>query len=428
MPIRRPGNPATTVICLFRRRTKLPSLLFHGTMFKNKALIPIAVVVFVDLLGFTMILPLLPYYAKTFAASDEMIGFLVASYSICQFFAGPVLGGMSDRFGRRPLLIYSQLGSMAGFILLAFANSLPLMFLSRIIDGISGGNLTIAQAYIADVTAPEDRAAAMGIIGMGFGLSFIVGMPIGGFLATHYGYSTPAFLAAFFALCSTSLTTFYLKEHHHVRDENAKTGLNYYVRVIEYLRDKDLRKLLLTFLFFALPFSLYVSMFSLFAMTELNFTTEQVGLFLGFVGLLGVLWQGVVIRPLVRKIGEVFCLRIGLISMVLGLVGLAFARTTPGLVAIAILFSFGTGVTRPTISSLITQLAPPKRKGGALGVSSSLESFSRAITPILGGWLIGGLHPNWIGYAGAMMAMVAVVLAFGISRDRHALTDSAPSL
>ncbi len=393
-------------------------------MFKNKALIPIAIVVFVDLLGFSIILPLLPYYAKTFNASPEMIGYLVASYSVCQFVAAPILGGMSDRFGRRPLLIYSQIGSMAGFILLGVANSLPTLFLSRIIDGISGGNLTIAQAYIADVTPPKERAGALAIIGIGFGLGFVVGPPIGGLLATHFGFSAPAFAGAFFALCSTSLTTFYLKEHQHVRDENAKRGLSYYARVIEYLGDQNLRKLLLTFLFFALPFSLYVSMFSLFAMTALQFTTQQVGLFLGFVGLLGVFWQGLVIRPLVRKIGEVKSLRMGLVSMVFGLAGLAFARTTPGLVSIAILFSFGTGVTRPTLSSLITQFAPPKRKGGALGVSASLESFSRSVAPVLGGWIIGGLHPNWIGYVGAMMAMVGVVLAFGIKRDSHELAHT----
>src|SRR5581483_852520 len=273
-------------------------------MFKNKALIPIAIVVFVDLLGFSIILPLLPYYASTFHASAETIGYLVASYSICQFFAGPILGGMSDRFGRRPLLIYSQLGSMAGFILLGVANSLPILFLSRIIDGISGGNLTIAQAYIADVTPPKERSGALAIIGIAFGLGFIVGPPIGGFLATQFGYAAPAFVAAFFALSSTSLTTFYLKEHQHVRDENAKTGLRYYTRVFEYLRDRSLRTLLTIFLFFALPFSLYVSMFSLFAKIELDFSAEDVGWFLMFVGLLGVLWQGVVIRPLVKKLGE----------------------------------------------------------------------------------------------------------------------------
>src|SRR5579871_953553 len=187
-------------------------------MFKNKALVAIAIVVFVDLLGFSIILPLLPYYASTFAASPETIGYLVASYSICQFIAAPILGSLSDRFGRRPLLIYSQLGSFAGFILLAVANSLPILFLSRIVDGISGGNLTIAQAYIADITPPQERSGAMAVIGIGFGVGFLIGPALGGFLATHYGFAAPAYCAAFFALCSTSLTTFYLKEHQHVRD------------------------------------------------------------------------------------------------------------------------------------------------------------------------------------------------------------------
>lgn len=398
-------------------------LFGRRTMFKNKALIAIAVVVFVDLLGFSIILPLLPYYASTFAASPAMIGYLVASYSICQFIAAPILGGMSDRFGRRPLLIYSQLGSFVGFVLLAVANSLPVLFLSRIVDGISGGNLTIAQAYIADVTPPKERASAMAVIGIGFGLGFIIGPPIGGFLATAFGFSAPAIAAAIFALASTSLTTFYLKEHQHVRDENSRTGLRSYMRVFEYMADDKMRKLYLVFLFFALPFSLYVSMFSLFAKIELHFTAQDVGLFLMFVGLLGVLWQGVVIRPMVKKIGELAALRLGLIALLVGLLGLVIARELPMLAIVAVIFSFGTGVTRPALTSLITQVAPPARKGGALGVSSSLESFSRSLAPILGGWIIGGLHPNYIGYVGALMAAVAVFFSLRVKFDSHELAS-----
>jgi DHA1 family tetracycline resistance protein-like MFS transporter len=390
-------------------------------MLKNKALLPIAIVVFVDLLGFSIILPLLPYYASTFNASPQTIGYLVASYSICQFIAGPILGGMSDRFGRRPLLIYSQLGSFAGFILLGLANSLPVLFLSRIIDGISGGNLTIAQAYIADVTPPKERSAAMGIIGIAFGLGFIVGPAIGGLLATNFGYSVPAFVAAFFSLASTSLTTFYLKEPNHVRDESAVRGLKVYTRVFEYFHDKNLRLLLAIFLFFALPFSLWVSMFSLFAMVELKFNPQEIGFFMMYVGLIGIVWQGVVIRPMVHKFGEVASLRVGLVALAVGLLGLVLARSIPMLGAMALIFSFGSGITRPTVSSLITQVAPPQRKGGALGVSSSLESFSRSIAPILGGWLIGGLHPNWLGYVGATFAAVGAVLALGVHHDGHEL-------
>ncbi len=392
-------------------------------MFKNKALIPIAVVVFIDLLGFTIILPLLPFYASTFGASPMIIGLLIASYSVCQFFAGPVLGGLSDRFGRRPLLIYSQMGSFVGFILLAVAQSLPVLFLSRIVDGISGGNVTIAAAYIADVTEPKERAGAMAIIGIGFGLGFVIGMPLGGVLATHYGYAVPALVAAGFSLSSTLLSTFYLKEHNHVRDESATFGLHYYTRVFEYMRIPNLRASLMAFLFFVLPFSLFMSMFSLFAMIKLHFTAENIGLFMGFVGMLGVIWQGGIIRPMVRNIGELTSMRIGMICMVIGLLGLAFATTIPGLAVVAVILSFGTGITRPTISSVITQHAPATRKGGALGVSSSLESFSRAFMPILGGWLIGGLHPNWIGYAGAIFAAIGTVLAFQIRGEEHELAS-----
>ena len=388
-------------------------------MFKNKALLPIAVVVFVDLLGFSIMLPILPFYASTFHATPEMIGYLVASYSICQFFAGPILGGLSDRYGRRPLLIYSQLGSFVGFVLLAIANSLPMLFLSRIIDGVSGGNLTIAQAYIADVTTPQERSSALAIIGISFGLGFIIGPALGGLLATHYGYAAPAMLAALFSLSSTSLTTFYLKEHTHTETENARTGLRYYTRALDYLKDPTMRPLYAIFFSFALPFALYVSMFSLFAKMKLHFTVGDVSLFLIFVGVIGTIWQGAVIRPMVRKLGDLASLRIALIAMALGLFGLAFARTGPELVAVALVLSFGTGITRPTISTLITVAAPSERKGGALGVSSSLDSLSRSVAPILGGWLIGGLHPNYIGYVGGGLTAIGALIAFRVNVDSH---------
>src|SRR5262245_30658902 len=164
-----------------------------------KKLLPIFVVVFVDLLGFSIILPLLPYYALSFKATEVTIGWLVASYSICQFLAAPLLGSLSDRYGRRPVLIYSQIGSFLGFLLLGTASFLPhalvWLFVSRIVDGVSGGNLTIAQAYISDVTAPEERAKSYGLIGVAFGLGFLVGPAFGGFLS-RWGYDVPAYAAA----------------------------------------------------------------------------------------------------------------------------------------------------------------------------------------------------------------------------------------
>jgi DHA1 family tetracycline resistance protein-like MFS transporter len=388
-------------------------------MFKNKALIPIAVVVFVDLLGFSIILPLLPYYASTFAASPSMIGYLVASYSVFQFLASPILGGMSDKYGRRPLLIYSQFGSFVGYILLGLAHSLPLLFLARIVDGISGGNISIASAYIADVTEPKDRSGAYAIIGIALGLGFLVGPLIGGTLAEHFGYSTPAYVAAGFSFSSALLTIFYLKEHQHARDAVQATGLNYYTRIFEYLKDANLRSYLFVFLFFALPFSLYVSMASLYMKLEFNATPQQVGLFLAFVGLLGIIYQGALIRPLVKKIGDLKLMRIGMLAMGLGIGSIYFVTEWWQLLLTATVFSFGTGVTRPTLSSLITSAAPPTRKGGVLGVSSMIESASRSLSPILGGWIIALYAPNVIGLAGAILTFIGIYFAFSVKDNSN---------
>jgi MFS transporter, DHA1 family, tetracycline resistance protein len=380
----------------------------------NKHLLPIFLVVFVDLLGFSIILPLLPYYAKSLQVSDHVIGLLVASYSICQFVAAPLLGDLSDRFGRRPLMIYSQLGSLAGFLLLGTALHLPnplfWIFISRIIDGISGGNITIAQAYVADITKPEERAKSYGLIGVAFGLGFLVGPALGGTLST-YGYDIPAYTAAFFSLMSVLGTIFFLPEPARHTESDKRGGLRIYLRVFEYFQFAELRRLLMIFFFFVLPFALYVSMFSLYAYHQLNFTAQQTGYFLALAGLLGVIWQGGVIGPLVKRLGERRALLIGLASSVIGLFTIAIVDVWWKLIFVAIFFSFGTGVTRPSITSLITQAAPPERRGGVLGVTSSIESFSRIIGPLMGGWIIGALHPTWMGLVGGALALIAVMLA-----------------
>ncbi len=391
-------------------------------MFKNKALIPIFIVVFVDLLGFSIILPLLPFYALKFNVSPEMIGMIAAVYSVCQFGASPILGALSDRYGRRPVLIYSQFGSMVGFLLLALAGNIWIIVLSRVVDGISGGNITIASAYVADVSEPKDRASAMAMIGVAFGLGFLFGPLIGGELSAAWGISAPAYAAAFLACTSMTLSIFYLKEPvvHRTLSER-KRGLGYYTEAFNYLKIKNLRTMLIIFFFFALPFSLYVSMFSLYAHLELSFNEREVGRFLAYVGLLGIIWQGGVIRPLVKKIGELSLLRYGLAAMSLGLLGLVLADNWQQLAIVALVFSFGTGVTRVVLSSLVSQMAPPDKKGGVIGVSSSIESFTRIIGPILGGWILGTIHPNYIGYIGGAMAAVGFWLAFTVHRDSKKL-------
>lgn len=389
-------------------------------MFSNKALIPIFVVVFVDLLGFSIILPLLPFYALEYKLTPDLIGLIAAVYSVFQFMASPVLGALSDKYGRRPLLIYSQLGSMVGFLVLGWASAVWMLVASRVIDGISGGNITIATAYVADVSEPKDRSSAMGIIGIAFGLGFMLGPFIGGELAALWGKSAPAFGAAALSATSMMLTIFYLKEPQvHRSSKESKKG---FATLVDYFRTKNLRTFLTIFLFFALPFALYVSMFSLYAHIELDFNERDVGRFLAYVGFLGIIWQGAVIRPLVKKMGELFSVRFGMICLSVGLLLIVLAQSWLQLALVAFIFSFGSGITRVVISSLITQAAPPDKKGSVLGVSASLESLSRIIGPILGGWIIGGLHPNYIGYVGAAMAAIGAYLAFTVKFNRHEIT------
>jgi MFS family permease len=401
-------------------------------MFKDKRLIPLFIVVFIDLLGFSLILPLLPYYAGNFGASAQTIGYLVASYSLCQFLAAPFLGDWSDRYGRRPLLLYSQIGSCLGFILLGVAPALPnalfWIFVARVIDGLSGGNLTVAQAYISDITEPQERARNFGmIIGVSFGLGFTLGPSFGAFLST-FGASVPAYGAALLSLASVLASYFLLPEtqhHHHESDEARATGLRAYTRAFEHLHLPEVRRLLWVFFFNALPFAMYVTMFALFATTQLSFNEKQTGYFLGLVGLLGILWQGVAIGPAVKRFGDHRTLLIGLSFSACGMFYIARVDVWWKLGFVAFFFSLGHGLARPALSSLLTLAVPPQQRGGVLGASTSLESFSRIIAPVLAGWLIA-VHPSWLGWLGGIFFTLAVLLALTINAPEVASEEAPP--
>ena len=221
----------------------------------------------------------------------------------------------------------------------------------------------------------------------------------------------PAYAAAGISFGSILCTYFLLPETQHARDPNRKSGIAAYGRVLDYLSIASLRRLLLIFLFFTLPFSLYVSMFALYADYELRFTAEQTGYFRGFVGLLGVIWQGGVVGPAVRHLGEHRTMIFGLAASAIGLFYVAWVDVWWKLAFVALFFSLGNSITRPSLTSLVTQAAPPDRRGAVLGATSSIESFSRIVAPIFGGWIIGGLHPTWLGWIGGSLFVVALVIA-----------------
>jgi DHA1 family tetracycline resistance protein-like MFS transporter len=268
---------------------------------KKSPLLPIFLIVFIDLLGFGLILPLLPFYAEKFGANELVVGLLIASYSAMQFIGAPILGRLSDRWGRRPVLLFSQVGTFAGFIMMGLANSLPILFLSRIIDGLSGANLSTAQAYISDVTEEKDRAKSLGIIGAAFGLGFILGPAIGAWLS-QYGYGTVAFVAAGLSALTIILTYFMLPEPEH-KGSAAKRAFS--IAALKQAVAHPLVGSLLAMTFtFSVSFAMFQTSFALFAKARLGFDTQSTGFVLAYVGVLSVIVQLAIVGRLVKKFGE----------------------------------------------------------------------------------------------------------------------------
>jgi multidrug resistance protein len=382
---------------------------------RRSPLIPIFLIVSVDVLGLTIILPLLPFYAEHFGASPTVVGLMVSTYAFCQLIAGPLLGRISDRMGRRPLLLVSQMGTFIGFLILAYANSLWLVFFSRILDGLTAGNLSLAQAYISDVTKPEERTKSFALIGIAFGMGFLVGPGISGFLS-QYGYQYPIFVAAGLSFTSILCTYFLLPSSRpHPPGEGAAQRLTIFgwANYLRYFRDPAIASFLWQFLAFAFAFSTFMSGFALFAERRFTwnghpFGPKEVGYVYAYVGFLGIILQGGLIGRLAKKMGEAPLVRAGFLIGAIGMAALGFTFGIPMLLVVSALASVGLGVLRPAITSLLTQKAHRSEQGTVLGLTQSLNSISQIIAPFIGGILIDR------GWLAAWALLGAAVAAIGL--------------
>ena len=343
----------------------------------------IFLVVFIDLLGFGIILPLLPYIAEKYQATPVMIGILAGSYSLFQFIAGPILGRLSDRYGRKKLLIISQLGSMAGYILLGLATSLPLLFLSRIIDGITGGNISIAQAYMADVTDHKTRAKGMGLLGAAFGLGFMLGPTIGGYLST-FGFAVPAYFAAGIAGLTTLATTLFLKEtiNTKVAQNSPKTAMTF--QELKFvLSTPPISTLVLTFFLLSLAFSGMQGTYALFVQAKFGWGPKEVGNIFGLIGITAIITQVKILPWFLLKFGERKTLASSVPILALGFGLISVIKNIPLMMAANTLIPLGNSLANPTLTAIATESIPKEDYGETLGILQSAGSLGHIFGPVV---------------------------------------------
>jgi MFS transporter, DHA1 family, tetracycline resistance protein len=374
-------------------------------MKNNKPLASIFLVVFIDLLGFSLILPLLPYYAQTFHAGGAVTGLLVASYAAAQLFGAPLLGRLSDNYGRRPVLIISIFGTLLGFLVLGFARSLAMLFLGRIIDGVTGGNLNVAQAYISDVTDASSRAKGLGLIGAAFGLGFILG-PVSGGLLSHWGYAVPAFAAAALSLINLGLVAAWLPEsltpekRALLPQKRPEISLS---AMFQAIRRPFTGSLLVTRFFFGLAFAIFQTIFSLYALTRFNLTAAQTGYILTYVGVLSVITQGFLVGRLTARVREDVLIVASVIGMAVCLLAWAVAPSVALLLVVLAPTALAGGILNTVLSSALTTAVAPQEIGGILGLGASIDSLTRVFAPALGGALLSGLGAWAPGLFGALI-------------------------
>jgi DHA1 family tetracycline resistance protein-like MFS transporter len=346
----------------------------------TRPLLIIFLTIFVNLIGFGIIVPLLPFYAETFGASPIVIGLLFAVFSLCQLISAPALGDLSDRYGRRPVLVFSLTGTVVSFVMLALAHSVAMLFLARIVDGLSGGNISTARAYVADITEPKDRARAYGLIGAAFGLGFVMGPALSGMLV-RVSYTAPIWAAAALTLVATAMAWLWLPETIHRAQAGTGNPLSY---LPELLRRPVMRRVLTIDFVYWFSFAIFQTTFSLFAARRFGFDASRTGyLFAGF-GLLGAVIQGGFIRPIVRRAGDKSTFIAGIIFSCLGLVGAALAHSVGLFVLALVPLAIGMGFGHPTVSSLISRAGRGDEQGRVQGAASAVESLGRTLGPVWG--------------------------------------------
>ncbi len=372
-----------------------------------------------EVLGFSLILPFLPFYAQQFGATPLMIGLISTSFSLCQFFSSPIMGRLSDHYGRKPLLILSQLSTFVGFLILGFANSLWMIFLSRIVDGLVGANYTIAQAYLSDISKKKDRSKIFGLSGAAFGFGFLIGPGIGGYLA-QFGFSIPSFMAAGVSLITIIIVLLFLPE-----TVKRPKGIRFNGKIFhfgnfkKFFSDPKISCKLWQWWVFIIAHIIWVSTFALYSQGQLGFGPTDVGFFLTYIGFISIIIRGGLLPKMIDKLGERKLQYAGFMAILIAMISSAFITEKWHAFVIATLFPFGAGIVRPIVLGEVSRQASPKEQGSIMGVANSLGSIAQIFGPLIGGAMINYFFPGSVGLVTAVIVTVGLLLM--VKEDRGGL-------
>jgi DHA1 family tetracycline resistance protein-like MFS transporter len=341
-------------------------------------LAPILGITFVDILGFSILIPLLPYFVKHFGVGDVVVGLLFATFAATQFIGSPIWGNISDRFGRKKVLIVSQIGATLGWTMLAFSPSIGWVFVARTIEGLSGGNISVTQAYVADLVEPEKRGRAFSYIGATFSGGLIFGPAVGGFLVDRYGFSAPFLAAAALQLLTLLLTILILPES---RSKTHETKPAAPAEIAQSLRDRRIAPVLWQKLVYSLGLYGWFSVFALVLGAQLHFGPGDTSRLFSVFGVVSVILQVFVVGRLTDALGNRLTSNIGFASLILSFASISFVHDLYGAALIVLTFSFGMSHVNATIPALITEAAPENQRGTILGSAASLEALSGVVMP-----------------------------------------------
>jgi DHA1 family tetracycline resistance protein-like MFS transporter len=399
--------------------------------FLTRPLLIIFLTIFIDLVGFGIVIPLLPFYAEELHATPFDIGILVSSYSLMQFIFSPIWGNLSDRYGRRPILFWTIIGSSAGYWIIGFANILWMLYAGRILAGIMGGNLSTAQAYIADVTSRKNRAKGMGLFGMAFGLGFILGPALAGVLS-RFGHTVPFFFAAVMSLGNAILLYFILPESRKLGQQSEQVRRrNRFADLAEALRDKRFSLITVEYFLVIASFAMMTTGFAYYMMVKFGYNAEKTGYLLAYVGFLSALIQGGVFGRLANRYGEAVLVAFGSLVLVLSLFAVPFVGTdSGGLIALLIGmagFSLGNSLASPALTSLASKTSSEEDQGKSFGIMQSAASLGRVVGPLLCGVLLNNAMNEVDNYtifrtfwtASAIMLVAFMIAAYYLSFSRR---------